>query len=73
MELTKTYHAPMSDITKVPARIEGPSACYGPDMARDRSWIEPLTSAIAEIYAAVRAVGSVAMPERELKAPLTAV
>jgi hypothetical protein len=49
----------MYDITQVPARIEGPSAWYGPDMARDQSWIELLAPAeIAEIDAAVRAVSA---------------
>lgn len=49
----------MYDITQVPERIEGPSAWYGPDMAKDQSWIEPLTPAeIAEIDAAVRAVAT---------------
>ncbi len=47
----------MFDITQVPARITGPSAWYGPDLAKDTSWIEHLTAAeIAEIDGAVRSV-----------------
>lgn len=47
----------MFDITQVPARITGASAWYGPDLAKDTSWIEILTpSELAEIDAAIRAV-----------------
>lgn len=49
----------MFDITQVPARITGPSAWYGPDLAKDTSWIESLTPAeLADIDAAVRAVNA---------------
>ena len=49
----------MFDITQVPPRITGPSAWYGPDLAKDTSWIEILTpTELAEIDAAVGAVNA---------------
>lgn len=50
----------MFDITQVPARITGSSAWYGPDLAKDASWIEILTPAErAEIDAAIHAAAGV--------------
>ncbi len=41
------------DLAGLPPEISGPSAWYGPDMLRDRSWCEEITAAeIAEVEAA---------------------
>jgi len=50
----------MSDtLANLPPEISGPSVWYGPDLARDRRWIESLTTAeIEEVDRAVRMLDS---------------
>ena len=56
---TLAQDAAAFDLRQLPERIDGPSAWYGPEMARRSDWIEQLSSAeIAEIDKATRAAAN---------------
>jgi len=45
------------DLDRVPSRIEGPAAWFGPEMARRREWVETLSAVeVAEVERAARGV-----------------